>query len=144
MRTRFVVLLHPNIEIGLQLVDGPINFLAERHAIELVEYGSMEALADSIGLWALGLGAGVIDVLDGEIELVVVMLGVTAILRAAIGQHPAQHNAVLLEERQHPIVQNLRRGDWRLAVIELGEGHLGVGIDEGLLIDVATPFMLLT
>ena len=44
---------------------------------------------------------------------------------------------MLLEERQHPIVQNLRRGDWRLAVVELGEGHLGVGIDEGLLIDVA-------
>ena len=84
MRTRFVVLLHPNFEIGLQPVDGPINFLAERHAIELVEHGSMEALADSIRLRALGLGAGVIDVLDGEIELVVVMLGVAAILGAAI------------------------------------------------------------
>jgi hypothetical protein len=43
-----------------------------------------------------------------------VMLGVAAILRAAIRQHPAQHNAVLLQERQHPIVQNLRRGDRRL------------------------------
>jgi hypothetical protein len=29
----------------------------------------MEAFADSVGLRALGLGAGVIDVLDGEIEL---------------------------------------------------------------------------
>jgi hypothetical protein len=56
-------------EITLQLVDGPIDFLAERHAIELVEHGSMEAFADSVGLRALGLGAGVIDVLDGEIEL---------------------------------------------------------------------------
>ena len=44
---------------------------------------------------------------------------------------------MLFEERQHPIVQNLRRGDWRLAVVELGEDHLGVGIDEGLLIDAA-------
>jgi hypothetical protein len=69
----------------------------------------------------------VIDVLDGEIELVVVLLGVAAILRAAIRQHPAQHNAMLLEERQHPIVQNLRRGEWRLAVVELGEDNLGVG-----------------
>ena len=28
-------------------------------------------------------------------------------------------------------------GDRRLAVVELGEGHLGVGVDEGLLIDAA-------
>ena len=62
MRTRFIVLLHPNIEIALQLADGPIDFLAERHAIELIEHGSMEAFADSIGLRALGLGAGVIDI----------------------------------------------------------------------------------
>jgi hypothetical protein len=49
----------------------------------------------------LVLARGVIDVLDGEIELVVVMLGVAAILGAAIRQHPAQYNAVLLKERQH-------------------------------------------
>lgn len=73
---------------------------------------------------ALGLGAGVIDVLDGEIELVVVMLGIAAILGAPIGQHPAHGNAVLLVERQHPIVENLRRRDRRLAVVELGEATL--------------------
>ena len=49
----------------------------------------MEALADAVGLRALGLGAGVVDVLDGEIELVFVALGVAAVLGAAIGQHPA-------------------------------------------------------
>ena len=101
MRARFVVRRHPNIEIILQLVDGSI---AERHAIELVEHGSMEPLADPVGLRAVGLGPGMIDVLDGEIELVVVMLGVAAILGATIHQHPAQYNTVLLEERQHPIV----------------------------------------
>ena len=59
MRARFVVLLHPGIEIPLQLVDGAVDFLAERDAIELVEHGAMEAFADSIGLRALGLGTGV-------------------------------------------------------------------------------------
>ena len=39
------------------------------------------------GLRALGLGAAVIDVLDGEVELVFVALG-AAKLGAAIGQHP--------------------------------------------------------
>jgi hypothetical protein len=32
----------------------------------------MEALADAVGLRALGLGPGVIDVLDGQIKLVFV------------------------------------------------------------------------
>ena len=50
----------------LQSVDGAIDFLAKRHAIELIEHGSMEALADSVGLRALGLGPRMIDVLDAE------------------------------------------------------------------------------
>ena len=29
------------------------------------------------------------------------------------------------------------RGDRRLAIVELGAGHLGVGVDEGLLVDAA-------
>ena len=100
----------------------------------------METLADSVGLRTLGLGAGVINVLNSEIELVVVMLGIAAVLGAAVRQHPAQRDAMLFEERQHPVVQNLRCGDRRLAVVELGEDHLGVGIDEGLLINAANAF----
>jgi hypothetical protein len=38
----------------------------------------MKALADAVGLWALGLGAGVIDVLDCEVKLVLVSLRVAA------------------------------------------------------------------
>src|SRR5262249_49772317 len=96
----------------------------------------MEALADSISLRALGLGATVIDILDGEVELVFVALG-AAELGAAIGQHPTQPDAVLVVERHHPVVEDLGRGDRRLAVIELDEGHLGVGVDDRLLIDPA-------
>ena len=47
----------PSIKVGLQLVDGAIDLLAERDPVELVEDGAMEALADSIRLRALGLGA---------------------------------------------------------------------------------------
>ena len=41
MRTRFVVRHHPTTEIALQLVDGAVEFLAERHAIKLIEHGAM-------------------------------------------------------------------------------------------------------
>src|SRR6266851_3094441 len=46
--------------------------LAERQAVELVQDGAMEALADAVGLRAFRLGAGVVDVLDREVELVFV------------------------------------------------------------------------
>jgi hypothetical protein len=45
--------------------------------------GSAVALADAIALRALGLGAGVIDVLDREVKLVLVPLRVAAELAAA-------------------------------------------------------------
>ncbi len=44
---------------------------------------------------------------------------------------------MVLEERQHAVVQNLGRGDRRLAIVELGEGDLGVGVDERPLVDPA-------
>src|SRR5215831_476610 len=84
MRPQMVVLDQPGIEISLQLVDAAVDLLAERDAIELIQYGAMEALTDSIGLRALRLGAAVIDVLDGEVELVFMALG-PAKLSAAIG-----------------------------------------------------------
>ena len=61
-----VVLDQPAIEIGLQLVDRAIDLLAERNAVELVKQRAMKALADSIRLRALGLGAAMIDILDRE------------------------------------------------------------------------------
>lgn len=49
------------VEIGLQLGDRAVDLLAECHPVELVEHRLVEALADAVGLWALGLGARVID-----------------------------------------------------------------------------------
>src|SRR5690606_34556107 len=98
MWPRLVVFDEPGIEIGLQLGDGAIEPLAERHTIELIEQRLVEALANSVRLRAPRFGAGVIDVLDGEIKLILVALGPAAILGAAIGQHAADHDLVLVKE----------------------------------------------
>ena len=82
MRSSLIVFDDPSVEIGLQLVDHPVDLLAESHPIELIQHGAMEALADAVGLRALGLGAAVIDVLDRQVELVFVAL-VAAELGAA-------------------------------------------------------------
>src|SRR6266568_1173382 len=88
MWPRLIVFAKPQIKIGLQLVDRTIHLFAEGDAVELVEHGLVEALADAVGLRALGLGPRMVDVLDGKIELVLVMLWIAAIFRAPIGQHP--------------------------------------------------------
>ena len=74
MGPRLIVLVNPDIEIGLQLVDETIHLFAERDTVKLIEHGLVEALADTVGLRALGLSARVIDVLDREIELILVPL----------------------------------------------------------------------
>ena len=70
MWPRLVIIANPRIETELQFIDRTIHLLAERDTVELVEHGLVEALADAVGLRALGLGAAVVDVLDCEIELV--------------------------------------------------------------------------
>ena len=66
MGALLVICLHPRFEIGLQLLQRPIYFLPERDAIELIQYGFVEALADPVGLGTPGLCARVINVFDGE------------------------------------------------------------------------------
>src|SRR6516162_4450587 len=79
-----VVLGNPSIKVGLQLVDRAVDLFPEHHPVELIQDGAMEALTNSIRLRALGLGTAVINVLDGEIELIFVALG-AAKFGAAIG-----------------------------------------------------------
>ena len=133
MWSLFVVPGDPGIEVSLQLIDAGVDAFAERHLIELLQDGFVEALTDAVGLRASRLGAAVVDVLHGEVELIFVRLGSAAEFRAAIGQHAAELDVVLVEERHHTVVEQVGGGDWGLAVIQLGERHLRVGVDEGLL-----------
>src|SRR5262245_37648822 len=137
-----IVFAHPQIEVGLQLLDRTIHLLAERNTVEFVEHGLVEALADAVGLWALGLGSRMIDVLDRKIELILVPLGIAAVLAAAVGQHTYELYVVALEQRDRPVIEQVGRRDRGLAIVELGAGHLGIGVDEGLLVDPSDPLQV--
>ena len=139
MRPVLIVTLDPGIEVGLEFGDRLIDLLAEDDAIELIEHRLVEPLNDAIRLRALGLGARMVDILERQIELVFMALWIAAIFLAAIGQHAGEPYLPCVIERHDAIVDEIGRGDRRLAVIELGEGDLGVGVDEGLLVDA--PFM---
>src|ERR1700751_3043382 len=137
-----IVLADPQIEIGLQLVDRTIHLLSEHDTVELIEHRFVEALANAVGLRALGLGARMIDVLDSKVKLVFVSLRVATILAAAVGQYAQKLDIMLFEERQHPIIEQICRRDRRLAIVKLSASDLGVGIDEGLLVDAANALQI--
>src|SRR5262245_20638440 len=135
MRTRVVVFGEPSIEIDLQLLDPAVEPFAERHSVELVEQRLVETLADTICLRAPRLSARVVNVLHREVELVLMALGLAAELCATIGEHTTDHDLVLVEERDDAIVHQVGGRERRLAVVELGECHLGIGVDRCLLVD---------
>src|SRR3990170_5901772 len=62
-------------------------------------------------------------------------LGVATVLGASIREHPQQRDLMRIEQRDYAIIEQLRRGDRRLAVIQLGAGQLAVGVDKGLLVN---------
>jgi len=64
-----------------------IYLLAESDLVELLQDGFMEAFADAVGLGPAGLGARVVDILDGQVKLVLVVLAGAAVFSAAISQH---------------------------------------------------------
>jgi len=60
MWSLFVIPGDPGIEVSLQLLDADVDAFAERHLIELLQDGFVEALADAVGLRASRLGAAVV------------------------------------------------------------------------------------
>ena len=81
-----IILIKPPVKVFLQGLQVAVHALAERDLVELVQDGFVEALTDAVGLGRLGLGLAVIDVIDGQVELVIMALGTSTVLRAPIGQ----------------------------------------------------------
>ena len=103
----------------------------------------MEALIDAIGLRAVGLGSGVIDVLNGQVELIGMVLwpaaptsrGSLIVLRSPICQDALQLDTLLIKEGNHTVIEQISCCDRRLVCVELDISYPAIGVDEGLLID---------
>ena len=63
--------------------------------------------------------------------------GVAAELAAAVSQHAQELDIVLLKEWQHTVIEQIGRRDLRFAIVEFGKADLGIGVDEGLLVDAS-------
>src|SRR5260221_614172 len=102
-----IIVDESSIEVGLQLRDCPIDLFAEGYPVELVQHGAVEALANAVGLRALGLGAAVVDILDREVEPVLKSAGLhlRRRLRLSHDRGPAQS---LLPARVRMVHSNRR------------------------------------
>jgi hypothetical protein len=74
LRSLFVVVLYPQVQIGLKLLQCFVNLLSERDLIKLLKHGLVESLTDAVCLRASRFRFGVVDIFDCQIELVLVVL----------------------------------------------------------------------
>ncbi len=99
----------------------------------------MEAFADAIGLRALCLGLGVVDVLNGQVKLVFMVFPFPTVLGSPVGQYTKQGELFLLEEGVYPFIEQVGGRVGVLTIVDLYKGHLALSVDKGLGIDTPDP-----
>ena len=67
----------------------------------------METLTDAVGLRGPGPGFGMLNVIDGQVQLVIVMFHLGAVLGAPVRQDAQQGQGLLLKEGKHPVIQQV-------------------------------------
>ena len=115
-----VVGLKIRIQVLLHLLDGLVPGGPPLDAEMLFEERAVEALDEAVGLGPPHLGRAVLDVLQLQEELVGMLVRPAAVLAPVVAQDRLHLDAVLLEEGQHVVVQDLDRGHRHLARVEPG------------------------
>ena len=75
------------------------------------------------------------DVFEREIELVLVVLTIAAVLSATIGKYPQERDLLLLKEGNDVIVQRVCRSQRVFSIVQLCVSNTSVGVDERLLVN---------
>lgn len=135
-----VIGVHPSVKVCLQLFYRGVYLLPESDGVEFVLDSPVEAFTDAVCLRALGLDLGMVYVLDGQIQFVFMCFPVSAVFGSPVREHPHQFQVMLLEERNHPVIEHVRRHERVLPVVKFGEADFGVGVDDRLLVNVPDAF----
>jgi hypothetical protein len=100
----------------------------------------VKALADAVGLWVIGFRLGVLDVVQGQVQLVIMLFWPAAVFRPTISHNADQPNALLFEEWQHTIIEQVGSSDRRFGRVQLDRRPIRVRIDKGLLVNASDAF----
>jgi len=79
--------------------------------VKLLQDGFVEPFADTVDLGMIGFRFGMLNVIECEIGLVIVILRFSAIFGTAICQDVNDPHALFCKERQHPVIEQISRGD---------------------------------
>src|SRR5690606_14320160 len=99
VRTLIVVVVNPAVKVGLNLIDRPIDLAPERHLVKLLQNRFMEPFTNAVSLWMVCLSFAVFDVVQGQVQLVIMALGLAAKLRPTISQDTQHTHALFSKER---------------------------------------------
>lgn len=102
----------------------------------------MEALADAVRLPRHRLRFCMVDIVDGQIQLVIILLHLTTVLRSPVGQYSQHWQSLGLVERQYTIIKQVGGGERRFTRIQLAVCPFRVRIHERLLVDAAHTFQI--
>jgi len=108
MGARFIVFLEPPVHILLEFLYGTVNLLPEGHRIKFILDSAVKPLTDAVALWRMGLGLGVVNVLNGQVELILMMLPFAAIFGAAVGKDAEEPDSLLFIPGDHPVIEQIR------------------------------------
>ena len=100
-----IVLGQPPVQVSLQVLEPMIQLLAERHTVKLILDGAMKTLANAVGLRVISFCPGVLNVVNGQVELVIMSLRLSTILGSSVGQNTDQAHILFCKERQHSIIE---------------------------------------
>ncbi len=104
-----IILLYPPVRIFLYLIQAAVNLLPEGNGVKLIQYRLVEALANAVGLRRPGLCFRVVDILDGQVELILVGLPVAAVFGAPVRQDTQQPDVVFVMPGDHAVIKEIGR-----------------------------------
>jgi hypothetical protein len=129
-----------DIQVDLHLVDALVELGAADDPEVLVEQGTVETFHNAITLRSADLRRAMLNLLELKEELEWVLVGPAAILPTVVAQDRVDMGAMLLEEGQDSLVEDVDGGDGNLRVVEMASGIAGMAIDNGLQVDLADAF----
>jgi hypothetical protein len=125
------------VKVKLHFGDAPIYLLPERHRIELVFARLVKPFAYPVGLRRFRFCSCTASVLDFQIQGILMMFPVPAILAATIRQDPQQRKFMSVKEGNNSVIERIGGNLGVLPAIRLAKRRFAIGVYEGLPADVS-------
>ncbi|CFV32315.1 Uncharacterised protein [Yersinia similis] len=103
--------------------------------MKFLQNSFVETLTDAIRLRRHRFRFRMVNIVDGQIKLIIMLFHATTELCPSVGQYPQHWQALRLVERQHAVIQHVSGCDRCFTRIQLAVRHFREGIHERLLVD---------